>query len=115
MLKLKRIYQPVEPGDGYRVLVDRLWPRGIRKDSGRFDVWNKDVAPSFALCKWFAHDPAKWVEFQSRYKAELEGRESQLQELAARARKEPVTLIYAARDEEHNQALVLKNVLDTML
>ena len=115
MLKLKRIYEPIAPEDGYRILVDRMWPRGIRKDSGKFDVWDKDVAPSLGLCKWFGHDPAKWQEFQSRYKSELKEREAKLQEIAARARKETVTLIYAARDEEHNQALVLKSVLESML
>ena len=112
-LALKRAYEPASPADGTRVLVDRLWPRGVDKQHAAIDEWMKDIAPSTALRKWFGHDPARWAEFRRRYEAELAENPAvgQLRDLA---RKGPVTLIYAARDEAHNQALVLRDYLQAM-
>lgn len=108
---LKRAYAPPAATDGRRVLVDRLWPRGLAKARAGIDLWLKAVAPSTELRKWFAHDPAKWTEFQKRYRAELKGNPA-LAELQALARDEHVTLLYAARDEMHNEAVVLKRILE---
>lgn len=108
---IKRIYSAPEHGDGKRVLVDRLWPRGISKDRARIDLWLKDIAPSNELRKWFGHDPAKWPEFQERYRAELEG-SAGLDELKDLCRQGKVTLVYAAKDELHNNAVVLLDMLD---
>lgn len=110
-VQLKRIYEPPQKSDGYRVLVDRVWPRGLSKDAAQIDLWMKDIAPSTALRKWFNHDPARWVEFQGKYRAELRELDDKLDELRARAKKEPVTLLYGAKDTEHNQAVVLRDVL----
>lgn len=108
---IKRIYDPVDPTDGYRILVDRLWPRGIKKEAAAIDQWLKDVAPSTKLRTWFGHDPAKWKEFKKRYKDELEENVA-WNELQALARsKKKITLLYGAKDEEHNQALVLAELL----
>ena len=116
MIKLKRIYS--EPGkqDGVRILVDRVWPRGFSKERARIDEWRKELAPSTALRKWFGHDPAKWTGFQERYRKELatSGGIEALKELATRSRHEAITLIYSAADEQHNQALVLKEFVDEM-
>ena len=111
MLKLKRIYQQAEPADGRRILVDRLWPRGMSKERARVDWWLKEIAPSDELRRWFAHDPSRWEGFQTRYRAELEARRPLLDELRALAARETVTLLYAARDEEHNNAVLLKELL----
>ncbi|RWR11847.1 DUF488 domain-containing protein [Sinirhodobacter populi] len=111
MIHLKRAYEPALPGDGARVLVDRLWPRGISKEVAQLDDWMKDVAPSTDLRKWFGHDPAKWPEFQHRYREELASRGADLDRLRDLARKGPLTLIYAAHDEAHNDAVVLRDVL----
>jgi uncharacterized protein YeaO (DUF488 family) len=110
-LRIKRVYE--EPGreDGKRILVDRLWPRGLTKERARVDLWLKDVAPSTELRKWFAHDPAKWVEFRSRYLEELKGNEEQLSRLRQEAEKGAVTLLYGAKDEEHNEAVILQRLL----
>jgi uncharacterized protein YeaO (DUF488 family) len=108
---LKRAYDPAEPGDGKRFLVERLWPRGIRKTDLPLEAWLKDVAPSPALRTWFAHDPAKWPEFKRRYAAELRANEAALGPLRAAARRGTVTLVYAARDPEHNSALLLRDYL----
>ena len=105
---IKRVYAPPDASDGLRVLVDRLWPRGIAK--AKVDVWLKDVAPSTALRQWFGHDPAKWVEFKKRYRAELKGNPA-VAELRALARKSDVVLVYAAKDEAHNEAVVLQQFL----
>ena len=105
---IKRVYAPPDASDGLRVLVDRLWPRGIAK--AKVDVWLKDVAPSTALRQWFGHDPAKWVEFKKRYRAELKGNPA-VDELRALARKSDVVLVYAAKDEAHNEAVVLQQFL----
>ncbi|WP_240099657.1 DUF488 domain-containing protein [Thermomonas flagellata] len=110
---IKRAYAPPEPGDGMRILVDRLWPRGLRKQAAHIDLWLKEVAPSTALRQWFAHDPAKWGEFRRRYLAELQAGAAAeaLQTLRAHARQRPLTLLYAAHDEAHNQAVVLRDLL----
>lgn len=110
-ISIKRAYDRPEPADGKRVLVDRLWPRGIAKAKAHVDLWLKDVAPSTELRKWFAHDPAKWSEFRRRYRAELKG-SAALAELKAMARGEKVTLLYAAKDEDHNEAVVLRDLID---
>ena len=112
MLKLKRIYEKPAAGDGARVLVDRLWPRGVSKAAARLDLWLKDIAPSDALRKWFGHEPAKWSEFQKRYAAELKGKAALLQELRELEKREgTVTLLFGAKDPERNQAVVLKRLL----
>jgi uncharacterized protein YeaO (DUF488 family) len=111
MVKIKRVYQEAEPADGRRILVDRLWPRGVSKDAARVDWWLKEIAPSNELRRWFAHDPSKWEEFQAHYRAELEARQPQLDELRALAARETVTLLYAAKDQEHNNAVLLKELL----
>jgi len=107
---LKRAYESPAEADGVRVLVDRLWPRGVAKSKANIDFWLKDLAPSTELRKWFGHDPEKWPEFQKRYRAELRGNPA-LSELRALSRQGNVTLIYAAKDELHNDAVVLKQVL----
>ena len=111
MIKIKRVYEDKQRGDGYRLLVDRLWPRGVSKLKAKFDLWLKDVAPSTELRQWFDHDPAKWSEFKRRYRAELKQNPA-LSELRALARQGDVTLIYAAKDQANNEAVVLKQILD---
>jgi uncharacterized protein YeaO (DUF488 family) len=112
MIRLKRAYEPATASDGRRILVERLWPRGVSKARLRLDDWMKEVAPSAELRRWFGHDPARWREFQSRYFAELRARPSGWQPLLARARRGRVTLLYAAHDLEHNGALALKAFLE---
>ena len=112
MIKLKRVYENPSPKDGLRVLVDRLWPRGLTKDRAAVDLWLKDVAPSTELRKWFGHDPAKWKQFQVRYRKELQEKKDALELLKQKSKERTVTLVYGARDEEHNEALVLKKVLE---
>ncbi len=114
MLQIKRIYQEADPKDGLRILVDRLWPRGVSKERAHVDRWEKELAPSDELRRWFGHDPERWQEFKSRYGAELEGQGELLHELAAKAANGPVTLLYAAKDEEHNNAVVLQELLGKM-
>jgi len=114
-LKIKRVYDAPSEEDGYRVLVDRVWPRGISKENVKVDVWLRDVAPSDALRKWFAHDPAKWEEFRSRYTRELNSNKEFEKLLDLVRGKETVTLVYSARDTEHNQAVVLKQLLEKRL
>lgn len=111
---IKRAYEPPAAEDGQRVLVDRLWPRGISKARIQIDFWARELAPSTELRKWFNHDPARWEEFQRRYRAELEAPEHAvlLDDLAARARTQPMTLLYGARDTEHNEAVVLQDLLE---
>jgi len=113
MLSLKRVYDVATPDDGFRILVDRLWPRGVKKETARVDAWFKDLAPSAELRKWFGHDPARWDGFLRRYQEELRRKAGLLAAIAARARGETVTLLYGARDREHNQAVVLKRFLET--
>lgn len=110
-VRLKRAYEKPAPEDGARILVDRLWPRGVKKADAAIDRWTKDIAPSTALRKWFGHDPERWQEFHSRYTAELRGHGDQLDQLRALARTTPITLVYAAHDELHNDAVVLRDFL----
>jgi len=110
-VSIKRAYEPTAKTDGVRVLVDRLWPRGVTKSKANIDLWVKELAPSTELRKWFGHDPEKWSEFQKKYRAELKGNLA-LSEIRALSRQENVTLVYAAKDELHSHALVLKQVLD---
>lgn len=110
-LQLKRAYAPAEPSDGTRILVDRLWPRGVSKERADLSEWMKDIAPSTALREWFGHDPARWTEFQTRYRAELQDHQAELDQIRALAQKGMVTLVYGARDEIHNDAVVLRDVL----
>ncbi|KAF0221428.1 MAG: hypothetical protein FD174_566 [Geobacteraceae bacterium] len=112
MLRIKRIYDLPAPEDGRRILVDRLWPRGLSKDEARIDEWLKEIAPSDALRKWFGHDPARWEEFGKRYKEELKEHSQLLEELREKGKKCTVTLLFAAKDAEHNNAVVLKELLD---
>jgi uncharacterized protein YeaO (DUF488 family) len=112
MIRLKRVYEEPSPDDGSRVLVDRLWPRGLTREQAAVDLWLKDLAPSTELRKWFAHDPAKWKEFQARYRKELRGRTNALKPLIRMSDEQTVTLVYGARDEAHNAAMVLKRVLE---
>lgn len=114
-IRLKRAYEPPSPGDGARVLVDRLWPRGLRKDDAAIDCWMKEIAPSAELRRWFAHDPSRWDAFRRRYLIELAHSADLVDELAALARTGPVTLIFAARDALHNQAVVLHEILTERL
>jgi uncharacterized protein YeaO (DUF488 family) len=110
-LRLKRAYEPAAPDDGIRILVDRLWPRGISKEKASLDEWEKEIAPSTELRKWFAHDPARWTEFQHRYRAELKQHTEQLEHIRTLAKTHTVTLVYGAHDEQHNDAVVLREVL----
>jgi uncharacterized protein YeaO (DUF488 family) len=111
MIAVKRAYDPPTESDGVRVLVDRLWPRGVTKAAAKIDRWMKDLAPSGELREWFGHDPARWEEFRRRYHKELAGQADALAELRKLARGGTVTLVYAARDTEHNDAVVLKELL----
>lgn len=115
MLKLKRAYEPVERADGQRLLVERLWPRGVKKEALRADAWLKDVAPSTELRKWFGHRPERWDEFRRRYRAELAAHPAAWQPILDAARRGPVTLLYSAHDTEHNGALVLREYLNGKL
>jgi uncharacterized protein YeaO (DUF488 family) len=110
-VQVKRIYEPVARSDGFRVLVDRLWPRGVTKERAALDLWMKEIAPSTELRRWFGHDPKRWREFKARYRAELHEHESELAQLRSRARKGTMTLLFGARDAEYNEAVVLKEVL----
>jgi Uncharacterized conserved protein len=111
-LRIKRIYEPSAADDGLRVLVDRLWPRGLKKEHAAIDLWLREIAPSDALRRWFGHDPEKWDEFRRRYQAELDQNGEAIAILRARGGKGRVTLLYGARDESHNQAVALKEYLD---
>jgi uncharacterized protein YeaO (DUF488 family) len=111
MIKIKRTYDPRGPDDGVRFLVDRLWPRGVKKEDLQLDGWLKDVAPSEDLRQWFGHEPARWEEFQRRYFAELDSKPEALQPIQAAARRGSVTLLYSARDTEHNNAVALRAYL----
>lgn len=111
-VRTKRIYESSAKSDGYRVLVDRAWPRGMKKEDARLDAWHKEIAPTKELRKWFGHDPKKWEQFKSSYAKELEAAQTQaLKDLAERAEKQNVTLLYAARDTEHNNAVALRAYL----
>lgn len=110
-IQLKRVYEAPSKSDGTRILVDRLWPRGLTKEKARVDLWLKEVAPSTDLRKWFAHDPAKWPEFKVRYNAELKNKASALSLLKQTLARGPATLLYGAKDTEHNEAVVLQDLL----
>ncbi len=112
VLKLKRVYEPPSEEDGCRVLVDRVWPRGLRKEQAKVDLWLKEIAPSDELRKWFGHDPQKWAAFKRRYHAELDQNREAVNPLLERTESGPVTLLFAARDEEHNNAVALKEYLE---
>lgn len=111
-IHLKRAYEPSAPEDGFRILVDRLWPRGVARDAARVDLWLKEIAPSTELRKWFAHDPEKWAEFRKRYAEELDSNPAEVERLAEFVRRGTVTLVYGAKDEQHNQAVALKEYLE---
>ena len=110
-LTIKRVYDEPDKDDGTRILIDRLWPRGLSKEKARVDLWLKEIAPSTELRTWFAHDPAKWTEFKTRYRAELKHNSEQLTVLKQAIAKGPVTLLYGAKDEQHNDAIVLQELL----
>jgi uncharacterized protein YeaO (DUF488 family) len=115
MIQLKRVYEPDSPQDGRRVLVERLWPRGIKKTALRLDDWIRDVAPSTPLRRWFSHDPAKWNEFQRRYSQELDQHSDAWQALVQAARRGRLTLLFSSKDVEHNNAVALKGYLEQRL
>jgi uncharacterized protein YeaO (DUF488 family) len=110
-IRIKRAYQQPDKADGIRILVDRLWPRGLTKEKACVDLWLKDIAPSTELRKWFGHDPDKWTEFQKRYRVELRNNKEQVSLLKQEAAKGTVTLVYGTKDEEHNEAVVLQKLL----
>ncbi len=114
MLKVKRVYEPKERGDGERILVDRLWPRGLTKRAAAVDRWMKDLGPSHELRRWFGHDPARWADFRRRYLAELAAHRDALAEIARASRSRAVTLLFGARDTAHNDAVVLKGVIERL-
>lgn len=111
-IRIQRVYDPHTADDGKRILVDRLWPRGLSKEKARVDLWLKEVAPSTELRKWFGHDPARWLEFQRRYKEELKENREALTQLKKETAHGTTTLLYGARDEEHNEAVVLAKLLN---
>ncbi len=110
-IKLKRVYEESAKEDGTRILVDRLWPRGLTKQKANVDLWLKEIAPSTELRKWFHHDPEKWKEFKQRYREELKSKTEEIEVLKKELKKGAVTLLYGAKDEEHNEALVIKELL----
>lgn len=110
-ITIKRVYEQPDTADGIRILVDRLWPRGLTKVKARVDLWLKEIAPSTELRKWFGHDPDKWAEFKTRYRAELEANDEQVARLRSELAKGPTTLVYGAKDEAHNAAIVLQGYL----
>ena len=113
-IRLKRVYDKPTKADGRRVLVDRIWPRGLSKEKAEIDVWLKEIAPSTPLRKWFGHDPARWKEFKKRYAAELRGRRDQVEKLARLASKRTTTLLFGAKDAEHNNAVALKEYIEEL-
>jgi uncharacterized protein YeaO (DUF488 family) len=110
-VRLKRAYEPAAAADGSRVLIDRIWPRGVSREQAQLDEWARELAPSSQLRRWFSHDPDRFAEFRRRYRAELAAQEAKLRELRQRARQGTLTLVYAARDTEHNDAVVLAELL----
>ena len=111
-INIKRVYEKPSKEDGMRILVDRLWPRGLTKQKAAIDLWLKEIAPTTELRKWFAHDPKKWIEFRKKYLQELKENKEQISIIKEHLKKETVTLVYAARDEEHNEAQVLEELLN---
>jgi uncharacterized protein YeaO (DUF488 family) len=114
-IKIKRIYEDASAADGWRVLVDRLWPRGVRKEEAELDEWAKEITPSDGLRKWYGHDPGKWKEFSKDYRAELKEKTDELAQLIERCPEQTMTLLFAAKDEAHSHAVILKEVLDELL
>jgi uncharacterized protein YeaO (DUF488 family) len=112
MLKIKRVYDPVSPDDGKRVLVDRLWPRGIKKEKAQINEWLKEISPSNELRKWYSHDPAKWTEFKEKYQKELAEKSELLKKIKAEAKKQTVTLLFSTKELELNNAVALKEILN---
>lgn len=110
-IKLKRVYEEAEKSDGFRILVDRLWPRGVSKEKAKIDLWLKEVAPSNELRRWFGHDPAKWPEFQKRYDAELKGNSAVTKLKEILEKEKPATLLFSAKDKEHSNAIALAKIL----
>lgn len=110
-ITIKRIYDSPSKDDGYRILVDRIWPRGVSKENSKLDEWNKDIAPSGKLRKWFDHDPEKFDEFAKKYRKELDDKKEDLTKILEITKNKKVTLLYGAKDTEHNQAVVLQNAL----
>jgi uncharacterized protein YeaO (DUF488 family) len=115
MLKLKRIYETASPHDGRRILVDRLWPRGISKEAAHLDMWMKEIAPSDELRRWYGHEAGRWEEFRARYREELKGHAVQVNEVCRLARNETITLLFAAQDAEHSNAAVLKEWIESQI
>ncbi|HEV2166236.1 MAG TPA: DUF488 domain-containing protein [Thermoplasmata archaeon] len=115
MIRIKRAYEPASRDDGVRVLIDRLWPRGVTKEAARIDVWRKELAPSPDLRTWFDHDPVRYPRFRERYRKELLGRRDELASLIIDAERGPLTLIYAAKDSQHCNAAVLKELLEEIM
>jgi uncharacterized protein YeaO (DUF488 family) len=111
-IRIKRVYEEPDNDDGVRILVDRLWPRGLTKEKARVDLWLKEIAPSTELRKWFDHDPKKWKSFRGRYETEIRHKDDLIKVLNQKAREGTITLIYGARDEKQNEALVLKQILE---
>jgi uncharacterized protein YeaO (DUF488 family) len=111
MIRLKRVYEKPSRSDGCRILVDRLWPRGLTKERAAIALWVKDIAPSTELRRWFGHDPAKWKQFQLRYREELKQKKETIALLKDKSQKNTITLVYGARDEEHNEAVILQQLL----
>jgi len=112
MVKIKRVYDPVSPADGKRILVDRLWPRGIKKEDAAIEEWLKDIAPSTELRKWYSHDPAKWGEFKKRYKIELKDKIGIVDRLRQESKKRTITLLFSAKGTELNNAVALKEFIE---
>lgn len=112
--RLKRVYDNPAKADGRRVLVDRIWPRGLTKEEAQIDEWLKEIAPSARLRKWFGHDPARWTEFKKRYAKELDDQPERVEQLAREARKRTVTLLFGAKDVEHNNAVALKEYIEKL-
>jgi uncharacterized protein YeaO (DUF488 family) len=110
-VRTKRVYDPAEPGDGYRVLTDHMWPRGVSKERAKLNEWDRELAPSDELREWFNHIPERFPEFRTRYRDELKSDEDKLDDLRDRAREGRLTIVYAARDEKHNNAIVIAEVL----
>ena len=111
MIRIKRVYDSAERGDGKRILIDRLWPRGLKKEELKLDEWLKEIAPSNELRKWFSHDPRKYVEFKKRYAKELEDKSEILKKIKAESKKRTVTILFSAKDTQHNNAKALKELL----
>ncbi len=111
MIKIKRIYDPASRDDGKRIYIDRLWPRGMKKEEAKIDEWLKEISPTDRLRKWFGHDPSKYAEFKRRYKKELEKHSEILERIKKEAKKETVTILFSAKDVEHNNATVMKELL----